>query len=242
MTGISDPIARMLGPWSAGTGTGAVVLRLALAMLLSAVIGCERSSKRHAAGLRTFMLVTLAAAAAMILDTYIYHVTGNSIFILSAAAAVAAALISIHSIYYSSRNEIKGLTTAAGLWVSAFVGMAAGGGYYALALAVFAALLGVLTWMPKFEAYLKNRSNHFEVFLELKNSMYLQDFVSTIRQLGMVIDDIEQNSAYAGSGLSVYSIAITISSAQLKKYRTHREIIEALRTLEYINYIEEMHV
>ena len=87
---------------------------------------------------------------------------------------------------------------------------------------------------------MKNRSNHFEIHLELKNSSYLQNFVSTIRRLGLKIDDIEANPAYANSGLSVYSIAISISSQELKKYKTHTEIIEALRSLEYIYHIEEM--
>ena len=98
---------------------------------------------------------------------------------------------------------------------------------------------------PEFEAamhkaYLKNRSNHFEVHLELISSAHLQSFVTTIRRLGLTIDDIEANPAYVGSGLSVYSIAISISSAELKKYKTHNEIIEALSTLDYVYHIERM--
>ena len=76
--------------------------------------------------------------------------------------------------------------------------------------------------------------------MELKNSQYLQDFVTTIRRLGLTIDDIELNPAYVNSGLSVYSIAISISSQELRKYKTHSQIIEALATLHYVYYIEEM--
>ena len=94
--------------------------------------------------------------------------------------------------------------------------------------------------MPAFEKDLKNRSNHFEIHLELTNSVSLQDFVTVIRRLGLRIDEIEQNPAYVGSGLSVYSISISVSSEMLKKYKTHAEIIEALKTLDYIYYIEEM--
>ena len=56
----------------------------------------------------------------------------------------------------------------------------------------------------------------------------------------MKIDDIEMNTAYQHSGLSVYSISISISSQELKKYKTHSQIIEALRSLDYIYHIEEM--
>ena len=97
-----------------------------------------------------------------------------------------------------------------------------------------------LSFFPRIEIMLKNRSNHFQVHLELKNKHNLQDFVTTIRELGLRIDDIEANPAYLNSGLSVYTVAITISSAELKKYKTHTEIIEALRTLDYVYYIEEM--
>ena len=78
------------------------------------------------------------------------------------------------------------------------------------------------------------------IHLELNNSGYLNNFVTTIRRLGLRIDDIEANPAYANSGLSVYSIALSIQSSELKKYKTHTEIIEALRSLDYIYHIEEM--
>lgn len=79
-----------------------------------------------------------------------------------------------------------------------------------------------------------------EIHLELKNSNYLRDFVTVSRQLGLRIDDIEANQAYVGSGLSVYTITIIIFSAELKKYKTHREIIQALSSLDYIYHIEEL--
>ena len=101
-------------------------------------------------------------------------------------------------------------------------------------------LLCSLALFPQLEMLLKNRSNHFEIHLELKNKANLQDFVTTIRRLGLRIDDIESNPAYLNSGLSVYSVSLTIQSAELKKYKSHGEIIEALSSLEYVHHIEEM--
>ena len=60
-----DTLASVLGPWASGLGVYSILLRIALSILLSAVIGCERSSKRHSAGLRTFILVSLAGTVAM---------------------------------------------------------------------------------------------------------------------------------------------------------------------------------
>ncbi len=235
-----DPIATRLGAWSVEIGAAAVIFRILLSVTLAAVIGCERSSKRHSAGLRTFILVSLASTVAMLLDIYL-SAKGDELYIISASTVIAAAIISVNSMLFSSRNQIKGLTTSMGLWATGIIGLTAGAGLYTVTLVSFAALLCCLSLFPAFETYLKNRSNHFEVHLELKSSEYLQDFVTVIRRLGLFIDDIESNPAYVNSGLSVYSIAISIDSAELKKYKTHKEIIEALKTLDYIYHIEEMH-
>ena len=112
--------------------------------------------------------------------------------------------------------------------------------FYTLAIASFLALICTLNLFPAIEHYLKNRSNHFEIHLELKKAANLQDFVATIRKLGVLIDDIELNPAYVNSGLSVYSISVSIVSGELKKYKTHKEIIEALSSLDYVYHIEEM--
>lgn len=235
---MTDPIANILGEWSTSINGYSIVLRILLSVTLAAIIGCERSSKRHSAGLRTFMLVSLAMTVAMLLD-----ISGNDIhglYLLSCAGIVSVAVISVHSILLSSRSQIKGLTTAAGLWASAIIGLASGAGHYTITLVAFLVLFFCLSAFPLLERYLKNRSNHFEIHLELKNSSYLYDFVTTIRRLGLKIDDIEANPAYANSGISVYSISISISNAELKKYKTHTEIIEALGTLDYIIHIEEM--
>lgn len=237
---LSDPIARLLGEWSMGLNTYSIILRIAVAVIFASVIGCERSSKRHSAGLRTFVLISFASTVSMILDIYLMMSYSFSVPVLSAATIIGTAMVSGNSILFSSRNQIKGLTTSAGLWACGILGFTIGAGLYTVTVIVYVFLLCILACFPSLEIYLKNRSNHFEIHLELKSSEYLQDFVAVIRRLGLRIDDIESNLAYVGSGLSVYTITITINSAELKKYKTHKEIIEALSSLEYIYHIEEM--
>ena len=235
-----DPIARLLGTWATELNIYTLILRVGLALVLSAILGCERSSKRHSAGLRTFMVVALATCIAMLLDTYLLGSGTSGFYLISAASIIGLAIITVNSILYSSRNQIKGLTTSVALWACGVVGLTIGAGFYTITLVSFLTLLCSLAIFPGIERYLKNRSNHFEIHLELKDISYLQNFVTTIRELGMRIDDIEANTAYQHSGLSVYSIAISISSQELKKYKTHSQIIEALRSLDYIYHIEEM--
>jgi len=239
-TGILDPIAKLLGGWSTDINVASVFFRTALAFLFAAAVGCERANKRHSAGLRTFILISLASAGAMLLDVFLIESYGMGFPVASAAAVIGIAILSGNSILYSSRSQIKGLTTSAALWMCGVIGLLIGAGFYTAALAGFLALACCLWLLPPAETYLKNRSNHFEIHLELNSKNSLQDFVTTLRKLGLKIDDIESNPAYLNSGLSVYSISLTITGAELKKYKKHSEIIEALSTLEYVNYIEEI--
>ena len=237
---VADPISKLLGDWSARLDIGSIILRIAVSIIFAAVIGWERSTKRHAAGLRTFMLTSLSGTLAMMLDIFIMQRFSAGFPMISAAFIVGLAIISSNSILYSSKSQIKGLTTAVGLWMVGVSGLLIGAGFYTVSVISFVAMLCCLSLFPSLERRFKNQSNHFEIHLELKHKDDLQNFVTTIRQLGLRIDDIEVNPAYINSGLSVYSIALTIQSGELKKYKTHTEIIEALRSIEYIHHIEEM--
>lgn len=235
-----DPIAKFLGTWSMENNIWSILLKIGLSIILAAIIGCERSSKRHAAGLRTFIIVSLCSTLAMILDLVLMKKNTTGFWIISAAMIIGIAIISSNTILYSSKNQIKGLTTSVGLWGSAIIGLLIGTGYYTVVLICFVAFMFVLSLFPILEVYLKNHSNHFEIHLELRNVTYLKEFTTTVRELGLRIDDIETNPAYINSGLSVYTVSVSIVSNELKKYKTHKEIIAALKTLDYIYHIEEM--
>lgn len=234
-----DFISKLLGSWASEMNIWSIILKIVLALVLSSIIGYERSSKRHAAGLRTFIIVMLASTIAMIVDLSI-NINSSSMLIASGAVIIAIAIISSNTILYSSKNQIKGLTTSVALWACAILGLLIGTGAYTAVLICFIGYLFILSFLPNIEIYLKNRSNHFEIHLELKNSSFLKDFTTTIRELGLRIDDIESNPAYVNSGLSVYTVSLSIISDELKKYKTHKEIITALKSLDYIYHIEEM--
>ena len=240
MNAYSDPIVNLIGGWAAEMGLWGILLRILCSSTLSAFIGMERANKLHSAGLRTFMLVSLGGTAAMMMDIWLYRQLGTGLFLLSAAALIGATMIATNSLFVSSRNQIKGITTSAALLVSCLLGISLGAGLYMITLVTAAVMIFNLTILPGFENLLKDRSNHFEIHLELTSSRHLQDFMTTIRELGLIIDDIETNQAYVNSGLSVYSIAISITRQELKKFKTHKEIIAALATLDYVSHIEEI--
>ncbi len=237
---MSDPIVALLGPWARGLNTSSIIFRILFAVILGTIVGWERTNKRHSAGLRTFILVSLTTTIGMMLDQYLSEVYNADMFIISGSSLICLAILSVNTMVYSSRNQIKGLTTSVGLLTCGVIGLSLGCGLYFVTVTAFVLFMISLSVFPTLESFLKNRSNHFEIHLELTDSRYLQNFVTTIRRLGLIIDDIEMNPAYANSGLSVYSISISISNDELKKYKTHEEIIQALSTLDYVYHIEEM--
>ena len=128
---MNDPIASLLGSWATELNLYSVLLRVAISVVFAAMIGCERASKRHAAGQRTFILVSLASTMAMLLDQSVERAGGS---LVSAAAVIAIAIISSNSILYSSKNQIKGLTTSVALWACGVIGLTIGAGLYTVSV------------------------------------------------------------------------------------------------------------
>lgn len=237
--GANDAIGKLLGQWAQGMGAGAVVLRIALAFVLSAVIGSERAAKYHAAGLRTFMLAGLASVAAALADVFIISESGVKLPLLSAATVIGVAIIGCNTILFSSKNQLKGLTTSVCLWTTGIISLCIGLGLYTVALIGFVALLVCVTLFSGLENIFKRRSNRLEVHLELENRTYLREFIGTVRRFGLKINEIEVNPAYANSGLGVYSVKFTVADKELQK-KKHSQIVEALSALDCVSYIEEI--
>ena len=137
----NDPLVQYLGEWSAGMNFYSVAFRVILVVILASLIGTERLSKRHSAGLRTFIIVSLSSAVSAMIDVCMISKTQMGLPIISAASVVSIAMISGNSILFSSKSQIKGLTTSAGLWGCGMVGLATGAGLYTIALIAFVALL-----------------------------------------------------------------------------------------------------
>lgn len=236
---MKDFFAGLMGQWSQDVNLESIALKIALIIVLTTILGCERARNRHAAGLRTFMVVGIASTAVAVADLYLIKDLGVNFPVLSAATLIGIAILGTNTILFSSKNQLKGLTTSVGLWSTAIIGVVLGLGLYTVTLTGYIVLMLCLTVFTHLEKHSKQRSNHFEVHLELKGRNLLQDFTATIREFGLKIDDIEINPAYANSGLGVYTISLTVVAKELRK-KPHAEIVKALSALDCVSYIEEI--
>jgi putative Mg2+ transporter-C (MgtC) family protein len=140
------------------------VLRIFVAALLGGAIGLEREYRAKEAGFRTHFLVALGSALFMIVSAYGFEGAMSSPEHRWDVSRVAAQVVSGIGfigagtiIFHKSENVVRGLTTAAGLWVTAAIGLACGGGMYIIAIA---STILVLVGLEAFRIVLSNFDKH----------------------------------------------------------------------------------
>jgi len=234
-----DPLVKLIGNWLSDINIGSIFVRLLLAVFCGGLIGVERATKKHAAGFRTYILVCVGSAIAMLTNQFIFeHFGSGDASRLGAQVISGIGFLGAGTILVTSRNQIRGLTTAAGLWACACLGLAVGIGFYTLAIISLILIVLALTFFTYFEDFFNNRSRTMQLHLELDTRTNLKDFILYIRSNSMKIYSIEHNPAYSSSGLSVYTVSIELNK---KDKNEHRHIVEEISKLEYVNYVEEMY-
>lgn len=211
-------------------------IRILLALICAGCIGIERTRKRQAAGLRTHILVCLGAAVVMMLSQFLVLKNPDAdAGRLGAQVISGIGFLGAGTILVTSKNRIKGLTTAAGLWAAACMGLAIGAGFYTLGIIASFVIVIILTILPKLELLFRRKTQFFELHVELHERSNLKDLVNFLRSINVKISSIEKNPAYIQSGLSVYTM--TLNS---EEKRDHDTFIETIKNLSYVNYCEEL--
>ncbi len=236
-----DPIVKLLNwSWLQEISFGSIIIKLLLAVLCAGIIGVQRASRRHAAGFRTYVLVCIGAAVAIMTNQFIFELAGNNGDMARLGAQVISGIgfLGAGTILVTSRNQIRGLTTAAGLWACACMGLTIGAGFYTLAIFGEIIIMFVLIFFQKIETILINRATTYELHVELNSRPDLKLLITHLRNKNIQIYSLEHNAAYASSGLSVYTITIYIKRAARKEFKNSRQIINDINNLAYVNFVE----
>lgn len=174
-----------------------VLLRLTLAMLFGGFIGLERERKRRPAGFRTYMMVCLGAALTMLLSqyesymvTHAWHETAMEIGLRTDVSRFGAQVINgigflgAGTIIVTGKQEVKGLTTAAGLWASACMGLAIGAGFYECVLLGFLLILLTNRLLPFVEDAIIESARNMNIYVEFQTLDDLGDIIGRIKSQG----------------------------------------------------------
>ena len=139
---------------SAEINTYSSVFKLCLSLVLGSVVGIERKRKGQIAGVRTFALIAMGATLAMILSVYVPQVylgLNNGDPARIAAQVVTGIGFLGAGAIIQMKGSVRGLTTAAGIWMVAAIGMAVGVGLYIVAIVATALILFILVQLERFE-------------------------------------------------------------------------------------------
>jgi len=213
-----------------------VAVRIAAALIVGGTLGLERERKNRAAGLRTYMLVCVGACLIMLTNQYIYQTTGSGDPMRLGAQVVSGiGFLGAGTIIVTKRNQIKGLTTAAGLWSSAAVGLSLGVGFYEAALAAGAAIYFVMTVLRYWDIRMHKRSKYMDLYMEVSTGVGLAQVLRQIRALGLEVYSIDSDS-YA----CVDDAKVLIISLKLPKRMSHSDLIKKIEQIEGMLYIKEL--
>ena len=161
-----------------------VIIRVALAAIAGALVGTEREKHGHAAGLRTHMMVSLGAALTAMIGLFATHELGLSSDPLRVGAQVISGVGFLGAgtiLLRGGGSRITGLTTAAGLWTAAAIGLAVGMGFYLGAfLTVFFVML-TFTIVSRAEAFMNRNRQRMSIYLELDNVDAVRPLLDTLR-------------------------------------------------------------
>ncbi|MBQ7604939.1 MAG: MgtC/SapB family protein [Firmicutes bacterium] len=166
-----------------GTDFLAVLFKLILATLLSGCIGLERGVHRQNAGFRTYILVCIGACIAMMTNQYIVeYISGTADPArLGAQVITGVGFLGAGTIVLAGRHVV-GLTTAAGLWASACLGLAIGIGYFSAAIIAAVLILVVLAFLPKFEDRVLKESKLYTMHIELQDARSFKGYIASLKE------------------------------------------------------------
>lgn len=167
-----------------------VLLRLVLAMVVGGTIGLERGKQGRAAGMRTHILVCLGATLASIIGIFANETLGYSNDPLRIAAQVISGIgfLGVGTILIKGRFQITGLTTAAGLWTVAAIGLALGVGFYSAAIITFVLAVLTVTIVHRLEYKINKRHRRFGIYVEIKSDVSVRTTIDYLEATFVVID------------------------------------------------------
>ena len=216
-----------------------IFLRLLLATLCGGLIGMERGKKRRAAGFRTHILVCLGSSVTMITNQYLFTVVSNGAGDpgrLGAQVISGIGFLGAGTILVTKNNQVRGLTTAAGLWAAAALGLAVGCGFYSGAIMSFLAILISIKVLHAVDSMIYRKSPVVSLYAELDNIKSVSHLLSYAREHGMALGDLEitKQKQMNGGGVCIRG------TIRMEQKKPHDMIVQEFGQLPGVSYVEEL--
>ena len=168
-----------------------ILLRLVIAMLLGGIIGFERGESNHEAGFRTHTILCLGAALVMIVSEGLNKQYGNGdIMRMGAQVISGVGFLGAGSIIIDG-NKVRGITTAAGLWTTACIGLAVGCGYYVISIAAVVLMLFAMIGLRSLNRWLRPKPSSCKLKINLNDHFEIKEVIRRFADECVQIYDIK---------------------------------------------------
>ena len=221
-----------------GLSLTSLAIRMLLAVLCGSVIGIEREFKRRPAGFRTHILICMGAAITTLTSEYLLLVMNYYTDIARLGAQVIAGIgfIGAGTIVVTKHQRVKGLTTAAGLWAVAIVGLCIGGGFYEGAVLATAMVLIAELLLSRLEYFITRRSPEVNILLEYTEKSCLDILLQLLRKHNIKLLHLE----ITRSPQSEKNNACAIFSLRLHKRCPLEKLLSLIGQTEGVVSVEEL--
>jgi putative Mg2+ transporter-C (MgtC) family protein len=219
------------------TGIVGVFVRFCFALICGGLIGLEREYKRRGAGFRTHTLICIGASITTLTGLFLYK-EGLATDPMRIGAQVISGMgfIGAGTIIVTARRQVKGLTTAAGLWTSAVIGLAIGAGYYEAAIIGVILVLIAEIALVKFEHFIISTAKLMNVYIEFEYPQVLDNILAHFSDEATTITDMEFNKSNTPSGEKC-NVVFTI---RFKKRQPHDNIMAQISSIPGVITVEEL--
>ena len=224
------------------------LLRVSVAAVCGGIIGLERGRKHRPAGFRTHMIVCMGAALTMVLSTYLAAMlsgvwsvgltdaTRTDVSRFGAQVINGIGFLGAGTIIVTGRQQIKGMTTAAGLWASACMGLAIGAGFYAAALIGCFLIVTTIISFSKLEQWILSHSRNVTIYVEFEHTDDIASIISNLKAKDIRIFDVEITKAKNSES----KFPNAIISLQIPKKMPHTDIFSSVTEIDTVRTIEEL--
>lgn len=210
------------------------LIRLLIALVFSAILGMERTRKLRPAGMRTYMLVCIGACSTMLGGLYLYETFGPGFDPARMAAQVISGIgfIGAGTIMVTPHQKVRGLTTAAGLWAVACLGINIGVGNYVIAMGVFLAMLVTMFLADKLEIVFFRHLKRIHITVLMESMDVIPAIRDAMREQEINLRNLEFSHIVDKDGVSMNCFLM------LKRRANHDTPIEILEKIPGVFHVE----
>lgn len=216
-----------------------VAVRMVTALICGGIIGIEREFKRRPAGFRTHILICLGAATAILTNLYLYQAMHYFTDISRLAAQVVAGIgfIGAGTIIITKRQRVKGLTTAAGLWTAAIIGIVCGAGY--IECAIFATTMVLLAelLLIKLEYRYARKKQDVHLYIEYGHSATIEQIIRSMRERHFTMSGLEITRIADSDEKHHYCAVVTV---QTNAKALSEEVTKSIIALDDVITVDEL--